>query len=282
MTENILNGKELALCIRDNLKKQISYLDEKPVLAIILVGNNEASKIYVRNKIKAADEIDIKTSVHLFDETVKQDELESLIKDLNSDVHINGIMVQLPLPKEIDEKRILDLICPQKDVDGFHPYNIGLLQNGSDKAVIAATPKGIIRLLENSNINFEGKNALVIGRSQIVGKPIAMLLLNKNCTVTIAHSKTKNIENLIQQADIIVSACGCPKMIKGQWIKKGAIIVDVGINRIDEKLCGDVDFDSAKEKASFITPVPGGVGPMTIAMLLENTFLAYKKQNNLE
>ena len=187
-------------------------------------------------------------------------------------------MIQLPLPKGIDEKKVLNLINPDKDVDGFHPYNIGLLQNNSDNAVIAATPKGIIRLLENANIDFEGKNALVIGRSQIVGKPIAMLLLNKNCTVTVAHSKTKNIENLIQQADIIVSACGCPQMIKGQWVKKDAIIVDVGINRIEGKLCGDVDFESAKEKASYITPVPGGVGPMTIAMLLENTYQAFLNQ----
>ena len=173
------------------------------------------------------------------------------------------------------------MINPDKDVDGFHPYNIGLLQNNSDNAVIAATPKGVIRLLENSNISFEGKHALVIGRSQIVGKPVAMLLLNKNCTVTIAHSRTTNLEQLVSQADIIVSACGCPQLINGSQIKEGAVIVDVGINRINGKLCGDVDFESAKEKASFITPVPGGVGPMTIAMLLENTFLAYKKQNGL-
>ena len=278
MVANILNGKELALQIREKIKAQTSLSDKKPCLAIILAGDDEASKIYVRNKIKAAEEIGIDTSVFLFDEDVKQSELEDLIKKLNSNKKVNGIMIQLPLPKGIDEKKVLNLINPDKDVDGFHPYNIGLLQNNSDNAVIAATPKGIIRLLENANIDFEGKNALVIGRSQIVGKPIAMLLLNKNCTVTVAHSKTKNIENLIQQADIIVSACGCPQMIKGQWVKKGAIIVDVGINRIEGKLCGDVDFESAKEKASFITPVPGGVGPMTIAMLLENTYQAFLNQ----
>ena len=187
-------------------------------------------------------------------------------------------MVQLPLPKQIDEKKILNLIDYQKDVDGFHPYNIGLLQSGSSDAVIAATPKGIILLLDEAKIDFTGKNALVIGRSQIVGKPIAMLLLNKNCTVTIAHSKTTGLESLINNADIIVAACGCPKLIKGSSIKNNAVIIDVGINRLNGKLCGDVDFDSAVEKASYITPVPGGVGPMTIAMLLENTYQAFLKQ----
>lgn len=280
MTANILNGKELALCIREKLKEQINLLPIKPSLAIILVGNNEASEIYVRNKIKASDEIGIETSVHILGDNIQQNELENLIANLNSDKNINGIMVQLPLPKHIDEQKILKLIDPKKDVDGFHPYNIGLLQNNSEETVVAATPKGIIRLLENANTDFEGKHALVIGRSQIVGKPIAMLLLNKNCTVTIAHSKTKNLAQLISQADIVVSACGCPKMIKGEWIKDGAIVIDVGINRIEGKLCGDVDFENAKEKASFITPVPGGVGPMTIAMLLENTYQAFIKQQS--
>lgn len=281
MTANILNGKELALIIRQSLKQQVDVLTNKPCLAVILAGDNEASKIYVKNKLKAAEEIGIETSLFLFDNDVKQAELENLVARLNEDKNINGIMLQLPLPEAIDEKAILNMINPEKDVDGFHPYNIGLLQNNSASAVIAATPKGIIRLLENANVDFEGKNALVIGRSQIVGKPVAMLLLSKNCTITVAHSKTKNLENLVAQADILVSACGCPKLIKGSWIKKDAIIVDVGINHIDGKLCGDVDFDTAKEKAKLITPVPGGVGPMTIAMLLENTFLAYKKQNNL-
>ncbi|MBQ2810840.1 MAG: bifunctional methylenetetrahydrofolate dehydrogenase/methenyltetrahydrofolate cyclohydrolase FolD [Alphaproteobacteria bacterium] len=281
MTANILNGKELALSIRQNLKQQVDSLTNKPCLAVVLAGDNEASKIYVKNKLKAAEEIGIETSLFLFDNDVTQAELENLVARLNEDKNINGIMLQLPLPDKIDEKAILNMVSPEKDVDGFHPYNIGLLQNNSDNAVLAATPKGIIRLLENANVDFEGKNALVIGRSQIVGKPVAMLLLNKNCTVTVAHSKTKNLENLVAQADILVSACGCPKLIKGSWIKQDAIIVDVGINRIDGKLCGDVDFDSAKEKAKLITPVPGGVGPMTIAMLLENTFLAYKKQNKL-
>ena len=272
MTANILNGKTLSEKIRQELREKILVESKKPCLAVVLAGDNEASQIYVRNKLKAAEEILIGTSLHLFDNNVTQEELEALISKLNQDKDVNGIMVQLPLPKQIDEKKILNLINPEKDVDGFHPYNVGLLQNNDSAAVLAATPKGIIRLLEEHNIEFEGKNAVVIGRSQIVGKPIAMLLLNKDCTVTIAHSKTSNLENLVKQADIVVSACGCPKLIKSSWLKKGAVVVDVGINRINGKLCGDVDFDEAKEVASHITPVPGGVGPMTIAMLLENTY----------
>lgn len=278
MTANIMSGKILSEKIRHELKEKIIKEDTKPCLAVILAGDNEASKIYVKNKLKAAEEALIDTSLYLFEENVSQEDLENLIVKLNQDKTINGIMVQLPLPKHIDEKKVLNLILPAKDVDGFHPYNIGLLQNGDLGAVLAATPKGIIRLLEEHNIKFEGKNAIVIGRSQIVGKPIAMLLLNKNCTVTIAHSKTQNLKDLVSMADIVVSACGCPNLIKGSWLKEGAIIADVGINRINGKLCGDVDFEEAKEVASYITPVPGGVGPMTIAMLLENTYQAFLKQ----
>lgn len=278
MTANIMSGKILSEKIRHELKEKIIKEDTKPCLAVVLAGDNEASKIYVKNKLKAAEEALIDTSLYLFEENVSQEDLENLIVKLNQDKTINGIMVQLPLPKHIDEKKVLNLILPAKDVDGFHPYNIGLLQNGDLGAVLAATPKGIIRLLEEHNIKFEGKNAIVIGRSQIVGKPIAMLLLNKNCTVTIAHSKTQNLKDLVSMADIVVSACGCPNLIKGSWLKEGAIIADVGINRINGKLCGDVDFEEAKEVASYITPVPGGVGPMTIAMLLENTYQAFLKQ----
>ncbi len=281
MSANILNGKNLAASIRMQLKETIDTLNVKPHLAIVLAGNNEASKIYVRNKIKAADEMGIKTTLYNFDDSITQNELETLIHNLNQDNSVNGIMVQLPLPSNINETKILDIISPYKDVDGFHPYNIGLLQNNSKEAVIAATPKGILRILEEYNIELSGKNALVIGRSQIVGKPVAMLLLNKNSTVTIAHSRTRDLESLIKQADVIVSACGCPKLIKGSSIKEGAVVIDVGINHVDGKICGDVDFESAVEKASYITPVPGGVGPMTIAMLLENTFLAYKHQNKI-
>lgn len=278
MTANIMSGKTLAEKIRNGLKEKIAKETIKPHLAIVLAGDNEASKIYVRNKIKAADEMGIGTSLYLFDENVAQDELENLIKKLNQDKNTNGIMIQLPLPKNIDEEKILNLILPIKDVDGFHPYNIGLLQNGNLEAVLAATPKGIIRLLEEYDIQFEGKNAIVIGRSQIVGKPVAMLLLNKDCTVTVAHSKTKNLKEQVGLADIVVSACGCPNLIKASWLKKGAVIADVGINRVNGKLCGDVDFEEAKEVASYITPVPGGVGPMTIAMLLENTYQAFLRQ----
>ena len=274
----IINGKELAQSIKNELKEKIKDHNKKPHLAIVLAGNDEASQIYVRNKLKSAEEIGFATSLHLFNQDVTQKEIEDTIIELNQNSDVNGIMVQLPLPKQIDEKKILNLIDYKKDVDGFHPYNIGLLQSGSSDAVIAATPKGIIRLLDEAKIDFTGKNALVIGRSQIVGKPIAMLLLNKNCTVTIAHSKTTDLESLINNADIIVAACGCPKLIKGSSIKNNAVIIDVGINRLNGKLCGDVDFDSAVEKASYITPVPGGVGPMTIAMLLENTYQAFLKQ----
>ena len=279
MTANIMSGKILSEKIRHELKEKIIKEDTKPCLAVVLAGDNEASKIYVKNKLKAAEEALIDTSLYLFEENVSQEDLENLIVKLNQDKTINGIMVQLPLPKHIDEKKVLNLILPAKDVDGFHPYNIGLLQNGDLGAVLAATPKGIIRLLEEHNIKFEGKNAIVIGRSQIVGKPIAMLLLNKNCTVTIAHSKTQNLKDLVSMADIVVSACGCPNLIKGSWLKEGAIIADVGINRINGKLCGDVDFEEAKEVASYITPVPGGVGPMTIAMLLENTYLSAVRES---
>lgn len=280
MSARILDGKSIAGQIRQELKDKISKLKQHPVLAIVLAGDNPASSIYVRNKQKAAAEMGIKTELYIFDNSVKQTELEQLIEKLNQDKNVNGIMVQLPLPEQINSRELLKEIDPLKDVDGFHPKNIGLLQNQDSSAVIAATPKGILRLLEQANIDLCGKHALVIGRSQIVGKPAAMLLLNKDCTVTIAHSKTKNLKSLVEQADIVVAACGCPKLVKGDWIKENAIIIDVGINRVDGKLCGDVEFETAVRKASVITPVPGGVGPMTIAMLLENTYLAYLKQNN--
>lgn len=279
MTAQILNGKKLAADIRLNLKNQIAGLENKPRLAVILAGRDEASAIYVRNKLQAAEETGIVTAFFQFEENITETELTNLIHKLNNDSQINGIMIQLPLPKHIDERKILNMVDPIKDVDGFHPCNIGLLQNGSPAAVIAATPKGIMRLLREEDIPLCGKNAVVIGRSQIVGKPMAMLLLNNDCTVTIAHSHTQNLQLLTSQADILIAACGCPGLIKGENIKEHAVIIDVGINRLDGRLCGDVDFESAKEKASFITPVPGGVGPMTVAMLLENTYEAYLKQN---
>lgn len=279
MTAQILNGKILASEIRSELKSRIATLREHPHLAIILVGHNEASSLYVRNKRKAAEETGIDTTLFQLDEDVNETELLALINKLNTDSQVNGIMIQLPLPKHLDTPKILNSVLPIKDVDGFHPCNIGLLQNNDPAAVVAATPKGIMRLLKTAQINLEGKNALVIGRSQIVGKPMAMLLLNNDCTVTIAHSHTQNLPQLIAQADILIAACGCPELIKGKDLKENAILIDVGINHVNGRLCGDVDFETAKEKVSYITPVPGGVGPMTVAMLLENTFEAYIKQN---
>lgn len=278
MTAQIINGKELALQIRETLKQKITAQHIKPKLAVILVGHDGGSEIYVRNKQKAAAEIGIETELFLFEDDVLQEELEELIDKLNQDVSVNGILLQLPLPKGLDGTALLKRIDFKKDVDGFHPYNIGLLQNGDDTATIAATPKGILRLLKETHINMDGKEALVIGRSVIVGKPTAMLLLRENCTVTVTHSHTKNLKELCQRSDIVIAACGQPRMIKKDWIKSGAIVIDVGTTRVDGKLFGDVDFDEVQEVASYITPVPGGVGPMTIAMLLENTMEAYLKQ----
>lgn len=281
MTAVVINGKQMAADIRAELKSKIKSLPTPPVLAIIQVGNDEASTVYVRNKQKAAAEVGISTCFYGFEENCTQKELLSLIQNLNKDHEVNGILVQLPLPKQINEQEILDSIDYKKDVDGFHPYNVGLLQNGYTKALLAATPKGIMHILDTISPDLSGKHALVLGCSVIVGKPTAMLLLQRGCTVTLAHDKTVNLSELTKQADILVVACGCPEMVKGSWIKDGAIVVDVGINRLNGRLCGDVEFTAACNKASYITPVPGGVGPLTVAMLLENTFEAYKAQNNL-
>lgn len=280
MTAQILNGKDIAQQIRTQLKQKISALPSAPKLAIIQAGNNPASSLYVRNKLKAAAETGIETEFYHLAETVSEHEITALIRELNNNDAVHCIMVQLPLPGHLPEASLLEMVKPEKDVDGFHPCNIGLLQNENSKGVIAATPKGIMRLLEHTGIDLAGKNAIVIGRSKIVGRPAAMLLLQKDCTVTIAHSKTTNLPELVKNADIVVAACGCAELVKSSWIKENAILIDVGINHKDGRLCGDIDFASALEKAAFITPVPGGVGPMTIAMLLENAYLAYLKQNN--
>jgi methylenetetrahydrofolate dehydrogenase (NADP+)/methenyltetrahydrofolate cyclohydrolase len=280
MTARILSGKELAASIRTELKQKIDLLETKPCLAVILVGDNPASRIYVRNKQKAAAEIGMDCRSYLFEASVSQTELSDLIARLNADPQVNGIMIQLPLPDGLDEAAILQAVDPKKDVDGFHPYNIGLLQNNDPRALTAATPKGVIRLLKSVDYDCVGKKALVIGRSKIVGKPVAMLLLNENCTVTIAHRHSLDLPQLAVSADLIVSACGCPEMIRGSWLKDGVAVIDVGINRLNDRLCGDVCFAEALEKASLLTPVPGGVGPMTIAMLLENTLEAYYRQNS--
>lgn len=282
MTAHIIDGKSIAKQIRDNLKNKIGINNStiSPTLAVILVGDNEASQIYVRNKKKAADEVGINCQIFELSSSIGENALLEVIEQLNTDENIHGIIVQLPLPKHIDALKILSKINPLKDVDGFSPYNAGLLSYNDQKAFISATPKGILELLKSTGTELAGKHAVIIGRSNIVGKPVSMLLLNNDCTVTITHSKTKEIASILRTADIVIAACGQAKLVKSDWIKEGAIIIDVGINRENGKLCGDVDFENVKEKVSYITPVPGGVGPMTIAMLLSNTHEAFCLQKN--
>ncbi len=272
MTAQLIDGKAIALETRKALRPRVEALIEKgitPGLTVIMVGDNPASAVYVRNKEKASQKLGMNgTVLHLPEETVEE-ELIALVKKLNADDTVHGILVQLPLPKHIEEKKVLNAIDPQKDVDGFHPVNAGKLLIG-EKAYVPCTPKGVIRLLKTTGVELSGKNAVVIGRSNIVGKPMALLLLQENCTVTIAHSRTQNLSEITKQADILVAAVGKPNFVSGDMVKPGAIVIDVGINRVEDKLIGDVNFDEAKEVASFITPVPGGVGAMTIAMLMEN------------
>lgn len=266
----LLNGFELAKQCRAELAERVKVMSRAPKLAVILVGDNPASAIYVRNKEKAAAEVGVESLVYRLD-SATQEELTALIKQLNADETVDGILVQMPLPAPLNEREILQTINPAKDVDGFHPLNLGKLLIG-DPAPVACTPKGCMRLIRLAKQDLTGLHAVVIGRSVIVGKPMAQLLLNANCTVTTAHSKTRDLPALCRSADIVVAAIGKPKTVKADWIKDGAIVIDVGINRLEDgKLCGDVDFDACFDKCAAITPVPKGVGPMTIAMLLENT-----------
>lgn len=277
MMAQIIDGKKIAAELRKELALKIAQDGAKPKLAVIWVGNNEASRAYVRNKQKAAEEVGIVCDVYHLAEDAETPELMMLIERLNMDRSVNGIIVQLPLPAQLHEGQILEAVRKDKDVDAFKQIMTGALWQ--NKAVWAsATPQGIIRLLKSVCDDLSGKHAVVIGRSNIVGKPVAALLLNEDCTVTIAHSKTVDLPQLVREADIVVAACGCPKMVKADWVKKGAIVIDVGITRVDGKLCGDVDFDDVAEVAGAITPVPGGVGPMTVAMLLQNTYTACLKQ----
>jgi methylenetetrahydrofolate dehydrogenase (NADP+)/methenyltetrahydrofolate cyclohydrolase len=277
----LLDGKALSNKIKQELKDQINTLVEKyvsvPTLSIVVVGSNPASEIYVRNKVKSATNIGMKATVTKLDENVTMEELIKVVDDLNNDKEVNGIIVQLPLPKHLHEQTIIDRISDEKDVDGFGLLNKGKLLAGIE-SLRPATPYGIMKLLAEYNISIEGKNALVVGRSNIVGKPIALMLLEKNATVTIAHSRTQNLKEVAKNADIIVVAVGKAKFLTADMVKDGAVIVDVGINRVDGVLYGDVDFENVCEKASYITPVPGGVGPLTIASLLENTVKAYIRQ----
>lgn len=266
----LLNGFELAKQCRAELAERVKVMPRAPKLAVILVGDNPASAIYVRNKEKAAAEVGVESLVYRLD-SATQEELTALIEQLNADETVDGILVQMPLPAPLNEREILQTINPAKDVDSFHPLNLGKLLIG-EPAPVACTPKGCMRLIRLAKQDLTGLHAVVIGRSVIVGKPMAQLLLNANCTVTTAHSKTRDLPALCRSADIVVAAIGKPKTVKADWIKDGAIVIDVGINRLEDgKLCGDVDFDACFDKCAAITPVPKGVGPMTIAMLLENT-----------
>tara|TARA_B100000674_G_C37871670_1_gene929796 strand:+ start:204 stop:1082 length:879 start_codon:yes stop_codon:yes gene_type:complete len=289
----ILNGKKVAQKLKDNLKIEIEDLKSKfnrvPGLAVVQVGNVAASSVYVKAKTKAAKEVGINVFDHHLEETTNQENLINLINELNSDNNVNGILVQLPLPKTINEEIVLNSITPEKDADGFHPLNVGKLsisQQNDENLLIPCTPYGCLLLLRELNVNLTGKNAVVIGRSNIVGKPMTQLLLKESCTVTTVHSKTVNIESICKQADILVAALGRPEFVNKDWVKEGAIVIDVGINRVKlngEKsiLVGDVLFSEVEKMVSAITPVPGGVGPMTIACLLRNTTIAFKNSNNL-
>lgn len=271
--EFLIDGKKVSQDIKDELKEKVAKLKEEGqeiTLAVVLVGQDPASQVYVRNKQKACEYVGINSKTYKLEDTTSEEDLLKLIHDLNNNEDVNGILVQLPLPKHIDENLIIQSISPLKDVDGFHPESVGKLSIGQP-GFVSCTPAGIIELLKRYNIEIEGKNCVVIGRSNIVGKPMAMLLLRENGTVTVCHSRTKDLKSITKEADILVSAIGKAKVITKEYIKKDAVVIDVGMNRDENnKLCGDVDFDSVKDHVKAITPVPGGVGPMTIAMLLNN------------
>ena len=277
----IIDGKLISQKIKDDLKIKVADFEskygKKITLAVILVGDNPASQVYVRNKITATEYVGMKSLAFRLPETASEKEVSQLVVSLANDSSVDGILVQLPLPKHLDENKILSLIPAEKDVDGFLPESVGNLMLGLPTTV-ACTPFGVLKMLQYENIPLSGKKAVVVGRSNIVGKPMAMLLLKENCTVTMCHSKTQNLKEECLSADILVAAIGKPEFIKGDMVKDGAVVIDVGINRTEHGLVGDVDFNAVKEKASYITPVPGGVGPMTIAMLLENTYLCAERK----
>jgi methylenetetrahydrofolate dehydrogenase (NADP+)/methenyltetrahydrofolate cyclohydrolase len=276
----IISGKTLSKEIREEIKKQVSELHKKygkvPHLAVVLVGEDPASQSYVRAKERACIKAGMKSTVIIKPDTITQEELLNIIDDLNKDDEVHGILVQLPLPKHIDDDFVIDAIDIKKDVDGFHPLNVAYMHLGRD-AILPATPKGIMTMLHSKNIELKGKDAVIIGRSNIVGKPIAMLLMKEHATVQICHSRTQNLKDKVKQADIIVAAVGRANTITADMVKQGAVVIDVGVNRVDGKLVGDCDFENIKDKASYITPVPGGVGPMTITSLLQNTVACFER-----
>ena len=269
----LIDGKAISTAIKEELKEKAAALKEQgivPALAVILVGEDPASTVYVNNKKKACEFIGIKSLSYELPESTTQDELLALIRKLNEDDTVNGILVQLPLPDHIDEDAVIKAISPKKDVDGFHPQSVGALCIGQP-GFVSCTPAGVIELLKRSNVEIEGKECVIIGRSNIVGKPMSLLMLRENATVTVCHSRTKNLRDVAKRADILIVAIGKPRMITSEYVKEGAVVIDVGIHRLEgKKLCGDVDFDDVAPHTSAITPVPGGVGPMTIAMLMKN------------
>ncbi len=281
---NIIDGKTVSAAVKERVANEVKELNAKGVsvcLAVILVGEDPASKIYVANKKKACEQLGIISKEYVLPADTKQEDLLSLINELNNDGNVNGILCQLPLPKGLDEKAVIAAISPKKDVDAFHPINVGKIMIG-DYSFVPCTPAGIMEMLDYYNIDVNSRECVVIGRSNIVGKPMGMLLLHKNGTVTICHSRTKDLKSVTAKADILVAAVGRANFVTADMVKDGAIVIDVGMNRDQNgKLCGDVDFNGVSPKASYITPVPGGVGPMTIAMLMQNTLTAAKEQNNI-
>lgn len=284
MTAQIISGNAISAQIKSEIAAQIqAHLEQgrrAPGLAVVLVGADPASQIYVGNKRKSCEQIGIQSSSFDLPETTSEEELLALIEKLNQDDTVDGILVQLPLPEHIDSSKVIEAIVPHKDVDGFHPYNVGRLCQRIP-TLRSCTPYGIVTLLEKTGLNVRGKNAVIVGASNIVGRPMAMELLLLGCTVTVTHRFTDNLEKHIREAELVVVAVGKPHLVKGEWIKEGAIVIDVGINRVDGKVVGDVEFDIASQKAAYITPVPGGVGPMTVAMLMKNTLTAYENHLGL-
>lgn len=275
MPARIIDGKAIARQIEDDIRAEIAGLGFRPGLSAVRVGNDPASEIYVRNKARKAEELGLRGEQKIFPESLSEADLLAEVDRLNRDDEVDGILVQLPLPKQIDPKKVIDAIDPAKDVDGFHPINVGRLHLGR-KALTPCTPTGVIRLIDSTGVPIEGKHAVVIGRSDIVGKPQAALLLQRNATVTICHSRTHDLPKITREADILVAAIGKARFVTKDMVKSGAVVIDVGMNRADGKLAGDVDYDNVREVASWITPVPGGVGPMTIIMLMRNTLTAAK------